>query len=267
MAIHHKTQKQRCQAKHPTKISHGIEVANFQNCIIYNPYDVTDFLKGASRVLKNHLGSVDFIANKSDAESNIANTAEFIVWYLLHDVLQCFKKQNSTNGQNYMWVNKGSPNFIDIRFVYKRNDGKWYFSVVEIKWSEKCNYGQVTSGLYEDIRKLYYSQYSGDRLTSHISGFKQALSHTYWEKPEIIDEIFRDIEAGTDASGVKNIEFWGVFVSDWLVNPHQDADASFGTFISKATRDGWKLDLLKGLMLNIEDGKNHLINLSMGRSK
>lgn len=257
------TQAERFKQSNPATIYEGLEHNKFSYCGIYNLEDPTIFMIAA----RDHLGYVidyKFVDNLDDAEKNLSTMAEFSIWHLLLKTLAEFDEKFTHNAQSNQWISPLSPQFMDIYAVRKVN-GKWRFYVIEVKWSEICDYkGQVRQGLVEDLQKLHANKFSSNRLTTHVSGLKSILRN-YFSREEI-REIFSEIDSGTTPSETKGIEFWGFFVSDWNINnQHYDPDGYFDNLILTSKKDGWPPDTVHGFMLHMNDGKNWLRKLAMGQ--
>jgi len=244
--------------------THGIESAEATYCTIYNVCSVNEFMTNLYYHLHKET-SGKFINDEIKAQKAISALAEFTVWHLVLEITKQFEEKFARSGQNNQWFSTGSPNFIDI-IALKEIEGRWRFFAIEIKWSEKCDYyGQVRASLVEDINKLYRNDYAEHRLATHISALKAQLLPYF--SAEDIEDIFEDIDAGTNPSEAYGINFWGFFVSDWGKGDYSrhNPDDHFKKLMDDAVTLGWTSDCIKGFMINIDDGLNTLKKVAMGK--
>ena len=258
------TQDERFKQYNPVTLPFGLEKACFKHCEVFNVNDVPAYLDRTVSGLEIEIAK-KFVACESTAESVLSSMAEFVVWHLLVYNLQEFERQFAQNGKLSQWLSTGSPNFIDI-FAVRNTNYKWRFYAIEVKWSENCNYyNQVRKGLVEDLLKLHRADYSSCRLGTHVTSLKNQLRPFVGQ--EKIEEIFSEIDVGDSPSDTIGVEYWGVFVSDWSTNNvTHDPDDHFLVLSEQAIQNKWSTDCIKGIMLNIQNGRIVLKNLAMGRT-
>ncbi len=257
------TQNDRFKQYNPITLPFGLEKVCLNYCEVFNVYDIPTYL---DKVVSDFEVEIEknFVVCESTADSVLSSMAEFVVWHLLVHNLQEFEQQFAKNGKLGQWLSTGSPNFIDI-FAVRKTNHKWRFYAIEVKWSENCNYyNQVRQGLVEDLIKLYRADYSSCRLGTHVTSLKNQLRPFVGQ--EKIEEIFSDIDVGDSPSDTTGVEYWGIFVSDWSTNNvAHDPDDHFLVLSQQAVKNKWSSDCVKGIMLNIQNGRIVLRNLAMGK--
>jgi hypothetical protein len=214
----------------------GLIIENHTACQLLRIQDRQAFVKSAVARLATEVAAFRTTKISSSLASKVA---EFIVWHIVLDGLHKFDEKHVHNTQVYDWLSTTSTPGIDI-YGATRIDNHWFFAVVEIKWSEKCDYSQITSntkGLLHDLRKLFEGEPS-NRLSTRLSSLKSQLRR-YTECSEAYHGL-RNVIIGIDPKTTKGVQFVGFFVGDLkLASKQSGFDSHFVSFRSAANQLGW----------------------------
>ena len=230
----------------PSLSALGLLEEEYVVCQLLRVHDQRMFVKNAVHRLGGEVP--DF--RKDEITATIASKiAEFIVWYVVLDGIKKFDEKYVCNTQSYEWLSPASVPGIDI-YGATRIDNQWIFAVVEIKWSEKCDFRQITSpskGLVHDLQKLFEGDPS-NRLTSRLSSLRCQLRR-YQECSDALLGL-RQVMVGPDPTKTVGVQFVGFFVGDTaLAADKRGYIKAFDTFRSKAINAGWRDEDLETYMI------------------
>jgi hypothetical protein len=171
--------------------------------------------------------------------------AEFVVWHTLIEGLQLFTEHHVYNTQQYEWLSPTSMPGVDIYGALL--DGQhWVFAVVEIKWSDRCAYSQITSstqGLVHDLKKLFEG-YPSTRLSTRLSALRCHLKRNQ-ACSEALEGLKR-VRVGPDPVHTHGVLFVGFFVGDTaLARDKRGFEKAYTSFHTKAATWGWQSSQLR----------------------
>lgn len=214
----------------------GLSRKEFTSCYLLNIEDDPKFTKSAvSQLLEETAGRHETTISPLIA----AKIAEFSVWHIALKGLQIFEEKHAWNTQAYDWLSSASIPGIDIYGAAERSN-EWIFTVIEVKWSENCDYNQITSlskGLLHDLQKLFTGNPS-NRLSTHLSALRHRLS-LHQDCAKAYHGLCQ-VLVGMDPETTTGVQFIGFFVSDiQRASKKNGFEMRFAKLRAEALEHGW----------------------------